>query len=310
MTDPRVTCVRCRRPAPRCVCGLAGTIHNRTGITILQHPGERRHAFNTARLARDTLADAALHVVWPDRDGALRFTGAIPDGAALLYPRHDAVELATVPPEARPRHLVVIDGTWAQARTVYRDNPWLEGLPHVQLTGVAPSRYRIRREPAPHFLSTIESIAVALELIEPDTAGLDHLLDGFLAMVDTQADQSIERVRRRKVRQRPSVTERIATAWDQLVVGYAEAGGRRRPGRTLARFAAVRPSTGEGFEGAVDPADPGRFAAAWAAFAGPHPVVACWSPRAVPLLVAATGVPTDGICLRALYGNVRAGVSG
>lgn len=313
------------------MCGLGGTVDNRTGVTILQHPGERHHAFNTARLARAVLQNAALHITWPDADGALVHRGPVPPGTALLYPRHDAVELAAIPAADRPRHLVVIDGTWAQARTVYRDNPWLDALPHVQLTPAEPSRYRIRREPAPHCLSTIESIAQALTVLEPDTVGLDGLLDGFRAMVDTQADQTVERVRRRKVRLRPSVIERLATEWDRVVVGYAESVGLKDRGGVpaLVQWAAVRPATGEVFEAQIaldqgltpgqqhntglDPSRAGpveRFVADWNRFAGDGVVVASWSPKAVPLLDATTGGHTEAISLRSAYGNLRAGVLG
>lgn len=336
----RVTCVRCRRPMPRCVCGVGGVVDNRTGVTILQHPGERHHAFNTARLARAALRNVALHVLWPDADRLLRHDRPIPPGAALLYPRHDAVDLEELPPDRRPAHLVVIDGTWPQARTVYRDNPWLEALPHVRLSPAAPSRYRIRREPAADYVSTIESIALALAVLEPETPGLDRLLDGFLEMVDTQADQTVERVRRQKVRTRPGLLERIATEWDQVVVGYAESVGLHgRDGPPiLIQWAAIRPSTGAVFEAriAIDcPPDfvgagaPGlttrqlentglgpqadtreAFVERWTAFSGPDDRVATWSPRAAALLQETIGRQVETISIRSAYGNIRRGELG
>jgi DTW domain-containing protein YfiP len=299
----RTTCLRCRRPEDRCVCALGARVDNRTGVTVLQHPGERRHAFGTARLARAALRNLELHVLWPDRDGRLRYPGEIPPGAALLYPRPDAVELGALPEP--PSHLVVLDGTWPQARVVYRDNPWLAALPHVQLSPARPSRYRIRREPAPHCLSTIESIGEALATLEPDTPGLQGLLDSFVAMVDGQADQDVVPVRRRKVRDRPSVIERLAAGWPQVVLGYAES-EPREGARSLSRWAAVRPCTLEVFEGSPGPS----LAERWATFAGPDVLLACWSPSAGPLLAGATGRPVQALSLRAAYGNVRRGARG
>ena len=43
-------------------------------------------------------------------------------------------------------HLLVLDGTWSQARALYRQNPWLTGIPHFQLSPEAPSRYRIYQQ--------------------------------------------------------------------------------------------------------------------------------------------------------------------
>jgi DTW domain-containing protein YfiP len=170
------------------VCDRVDVVDNTVGITILQHPGERRHAFNSARLAAAVLRNASLHVLWLDRARRLRFTRPLPAHTALLYPRDDATDLADLDPVDHPRHLVVLDGTWSQARRLYRDNPQLADLPHVQLTPARPSRYRIRAEPAPHCLSTIEAIALALSVLEPGTPGLGRMLDGFLAMVDDQAE--------------------------------------------------------------------------------------------------------------------------
>jgi DTW domain-containing protein YfiP len=302
----RRTCVLCRRPGERCVCDRVRAIDNRTGVTILQHPGERHHAFNTARLARAALRDVRLHVAWPESDGRLHRAAAVPEGAALLYPGPHAVDLGDLPPGERPGHLVVIDGTWAQARGVYRDNPWLHRLPHVRLSPARPSRYRIRREPAPHCLSTIESIAAALEVLEPETGGLSGLLDAFLAMVDTQADQTIPSQRRGKVRRRPNLVQRMARDWDRIVIGYAES--REEPGGpALVQWAAVRPSTGAAFDARCGSA---AFAERWAAFAGTDAVLVCWSPKAALLLRDATGRQTETICLRGAYGNLRGGVTG
>jgi DTW domain-containing protein YfiP len=63
----------------------------------------------------------------------------------------------------------------------------LQTLPHVSLTPSEPSRYRLRREPKQSYVATIEAVACALRLLEPETAGLDGLLRTFTAMIDRQA---------------------------------------------------------------------------------------------------------------------------
>lgn len=297
----RITCVACRRPDDRCVCHLVRPVANRTGVTILQHPGERRHAFNTARLARMALSDVALHVAWPDADDRLACHPAVPPGAALLYPREDAVDLAEM--AAPPPHLVVLDGTWPQARRLYRENPWLADLPHVRLDPARPSRYRIRREPALHCLSTIESVAAALDILEPDLDGLGSVLDAFVAMVDHQAGEAAVRASRHRARSRPSRVERLVAGWDRVVVGYAEVD--RADPTVLVSFAAVRPATGATLECAA--AD---LPVAWPAFAGTDPLLVCWSERAAALLDATTGARSDAISLRSLYGSARGGLAG
>jgi DTW domain-containing protein YfiP len=111
----------------------------------------------------------------------------MPEGAALLYPAAGARELATLPLEERPRHLVVIDGTWFHAKKIYDAHAFLRELPRVGLSPSEPSRYRVRRQPRRHCVATLEAIVYALRILEPQTRGLDRLLASFAAMVDRQA---------------------------------------------------------------------------------------------------------------------------
>ena len=72
-----------------------------------------------------------------------------------------ARELAELRGEERPRHLVILDGTWFHAKKIYDAHAWLRDLPHVQLTPNEPSRYRVRRQPRPQCLATLEAIVHA-----------------------------------------------------------------------------------------------------------------------------------------------------
>jgi hypothetical protein len=169
-----------------CVCGVIPQVVTRTGIIILQHPRERRHAVGTARIARLGLPRAEVSVAWFGRDRRPTAHLAVPEGTQVLYPHPDARELTSLAPGERPSHLLVLDGTWGHAHVLRRANPWIAALPHVRLTPSRPSGYRIRREPRRECLSTIEAIVRALEVLEPETEGLDGLLDAFEAMIRVQ----------------------------------------------------------------------------------------------------------------------------
>src|SRR5690606_3295960 len=120
-------------------------IEPRTGLTVLQHPRERRHSIGTARFVELGLGGRIHCPVHTDRTLACR--PELPEGAALLYPGEGSRDLAELAPEERPQHLVILDGTWNHAKRLWRANPWLEDLPHVRINPAEPSRYRIRREP-------------------------------------------------------------------------------------------------------------------------------------------------------------------
>lgn len=69
-----------------------------------------------------------------------------------------------VPPNAL-EGIVVLDGTWSKAKTLWWRNPWLVKLNRMTLTPAKPSIYgHLRAEPRREFVSTLESVAAALTL--------------------------------------------------------------------------------------------------------------------------------------------------
>jgi hypothetical protein len=152
-------------------------------VLILQHRRERFHPFNTARIVHKALRNSRL-LVDHTRNLVGRFQ--LKRRAALLYPGSGAQLVTDISPELRPEQLVVLDGTWHQAKTLLREIPVLHSLPRYQLAPTRPSRYRIRREPNAMALSTVEAAVAALRILEPETSGLDELLTTFDAMIDGQ----------------------------------------------------------------------------------------------------------------------------
>ncbi|KAL0926706.1 hypothetical protein M5K25_002949 [Dendrobium thyrsiflorum] len=113
------------------------------------------------------------------------FNLVIPSGSALLFPSSNAIELAEVDHEVK--HLIVLDGTWAKARRMYYENPWLKLLPHLKLDQRKESLYSdVRHQPKAGYLSTVESIVCALKALGNDMEGLDEILEVFGSMIRDQ----------------------------------------------------------------------------------------------------------------------------
>jgi len=265
--ESREMCWGCRRPKRVCYCAAVRPIATRTRVVILQHPRESDVPINTARIAELCLSSSTLHVGLDfSADQALR--AALSDPAApavLLYPSDDARDLAQEPPTG-PVTLVVIDGTWWQASKLFKLNPLLQALPRYGLAPSTESRYRIRREPAAHCLSTIEALEAALAVLEQKPLGFPELLKPFDRMVETQlefvAREHRPRHRRSVVAKvRPLVAPALSERPEALVIGYGEANawpygspGTHAP--EVVHWAAVRPATGERFEAYVVPSCP------------------------------------------------------
>jgi DTW domain-containing protein YfiP len=216
-------CYGCFRPREDCFCAAIPAIDNRTHVLILQHKRERFHRFGTARIVERALKNSALEV---GLDGRFAAGLSFRTGAGLLYPGPDSEPLEALPPERRPRQLVVLDGTWHHAKTMFRDLPQLRALPRYRLSPTEPSRYAFRREPHEQFISTVEATIAALRILEPELAGLDALRDAFLAMVTRQLDRSKDHYGARR-RKRPRQTIRnvpvaVANHFENIVVAYGE----------------------------------------------------------------------------------------
>ena len=248
----RNICYRCDRVQDLCVCADIQPVANRTPVTILQHPRERRHPVGTARFLRLGLQQAQLQVCWD-----LAVAPPAPMGElGLLFPSLRAQNLADdacVP----PRHLVVVDGTWTQAKSLLRANPWLQQVPHFRITPDGIDRYRIRKEPRVGYTSTVEATVQALTLIEPQTQGLEALIDAFSRMIDRQVGH-IDQIRAgRRRRLRPHVQHPVPAAFSaetaaRAVVVYVEV-THRKPHAEIVYLTAVHVATGAVFAQTVLP---------------------------------------------------------
>ncbi|PHQ34459.1 tRNA-uridine aminocarboxypropyltransferase [Rhodopirellula bahusiensis] len=223
-TEAPTRCHVCFRPQRLCFCELIPKVANQTDVLIMQHRRERAHPFNTARIVNQSLHKCEVMVAY-NHELAERFaTMQLSNNVGLLYPGNDAKLLSDLRPSERPEQLVVIDGTWHHAKTLFRDIPRLQTLPRYRLAPSEPGRYRIRREPNEHALSTLEATVAALSAIEPETPGFDRLVDVFDRMIADQIGFTKSNWRQNETRRRGSanvprvLTENI----NNIVVAYGE----------------------------------------------------------------------------------------
>lgn len=186
---PREFCFRCWKVAAGCLCRDIVSVDNRTTVTIIQHHRERFHPIGTARIARLGLKN--VQVLVGERHRGLRVDAEFGPRTGLLFPHAQARTFSETPPSQLPDHLVLLDGTWNQAKGLYKANPNLASLPHFVIHPKLPSNYRIRRQPKSGYLSTIEALVQALEELEPDIKGLPGLLEVFDRLVSQQLESNL-----------------------------------------------------------------------------------------------------------------------
>ena len=86
--------------------------------------------------------------------------------------------------------IVVLDGTWSQAKALWWRNAWMLKCRRVVLGPRQPSRYGwLRREPRRDGLSTIEATALLLARLERRPEIEETLTASFMRMLDRVRQQ-------------------------------------------------------------------------------------------------------------------------
>src|SRR5215831_14811264 len=161
-------------------------IENRLFLLVLQHPQEKREAIATAAASCAALRQTALVVglSWPNLTRALG-RPADPRRWAVLYlgsarPAGFGLEREVIALDRRGKPaadqdaavrglegVVLLDGSWSAAKSLWWRNPWLLKLRRLVLNPRRPSRFgRGRREPRREALSTLEAVALLLKHLE------------------------------------------------------------------------------------------------------------------------------------------------
>jgi DTW domain-containing protein len=184
--EPPALCPTCQKPLALCMCEGLTPVANKLAVLILQHPQEQDVDLGTARLTALHLKNAVLKVglSWPNLSKALG-RDADPKKWAVLYlgsanaaaeaPGQDIVLVdkkgkALSDQKSLLRGIegiIVLDGTWSQAKAMWWRNAWLLKCRRVILGPKRPSRYgKLRKEPRKDGLSTIEAVGLLLSRLE------------------------------------------------------------------------------------------------------------------------------------------------
>jgi DTW domain-containing protein YfiP len=201
----RELCEGCNRPPVLCICESLPPklISTSTHVLILQHRNEfRRKSLSTVPLMPLVLEKCTVKVGYNFQLDQLELVQeclAKGQKPLLLFPGPNSISLdanigATQTFQEQEQLLILIDGTWAEARRMMLQSPTLvEKSQQVQFTADYESIYDVvRKEPEKHCISTLEACAHALTLLEPDKSkdraseAKKYLEDSMRDMVDTK----------------------------------------------------------------------------------------------------------------------------
>ncbi|TNE43233.1 MAG: DTW domain-containing protein [Deltaproteobacteria bacterium] len=199
-------CRQCLMREDWCLCDRIPRVDTEMHIVIVRHFKEIYKTSNSARLASLALPNSTL-LDFGVRGQTMDTSALEGEGVFLLFPTNDGTSgilnmggehpeaeevdaSADVAPHAagtavvpsKPKTLVVLDGSWRQARRMSRRITELRHLPRVSLLPASDDTERIRKPPHAWTMATLEAIARAVAMFEGDDKGeqLDQL---FLDMV-------------------------------------------------------------------------------------------------------------------------------
>ncbi len=191
-------CARCRLIPSHCMCALLPVVPTRAGVCLVMAEFEPLKPSNTGWLIADVVPDTAAFG-WSRRavDPALLALLADPQWQPyVVFPGEFAaperVVTALMPagpdttPSLRPL-FILLDGTWSEARKIFRKSPYLNPFPVLTLQPEQLSRYRLRRSSHGHHFCTSEVAALCLAL-----AGDLHAAQTLEAYLDVYSHRYLQ----------------------------------------------------------------------------------------------------------------------
>ncbi len=191
-----IRCELCRLAKQFCICELAPKVDSQTGFLLLMYDTEVLKPSNTGKLIADLIPDS-FAFLWSRTEVNPEIIALLEDPIwqpMIVFPKAYAGEereifdnKITLTPRKRPL-FIMLDGSWREAKKMFRRSPYLQHLPVVSFTPKVPeneeeisSRYQIRLAANNTELATAEVAAQILSLAGEQTNAdlLDLWFDVF-----------------------------------------------------------------------------------------------------------------------------------
>ena len=189
----RERCVDCRLVPSHCMCSLRPSLTTRAGVCLLMADIEPLKPSNTGWLVADVVADT-FAFGWtrtetdPDLLALLRdpqwqpyvvFPGRYTEPERVVRTVQPSDSLRDEAQRKRPL-FILLDGTWSEARKMFRRSPYLDRLPVLSLEPRQTSQYKLRNSGRTDHFCTSEVAALCMSLAGEHVA--EQTLEAYLAV--------------------------------------------------------------------------------------------------------------------------------
>ena len=207
-------CLRCWYSPLKCICTEVRPLAVPHEVIVLLHHKEYGRLSNTGKLIAASCPNSTVFIAGiPEHERLLREKlASSPHPAFVLFPAVGSISVpellkrnppadsddASIPPQkrakvsegqgaedgqVRPFTIVIVDGTWNQAKHVVRAVP--NDIPRVHVDPTAPSLFVLRTQTQPDRICTLEAFALLLREMGHDVGLPQTLLSYLKHHVDT-----------------------------------------------------------------------------------------------------------------------------
>lgn len=189
-------CDRCQLGKDHCICQQLISERSGCDLILIMHRNELLKPSNSGRLIADTLPDNTDAYIWSrtDTDPELlqRLDQAGQQCLLVFPPKEDDPQQRLSSPEVKAKleqdwrdqkiTLILLDGTWKQARKIHAKSDYLKNIPILMLCeqdiADCAGQYAMRKAHTPSLSSTCEAAIIALNAIGENQAS-QALLENF-----------------------------------------------------------------------------------------------------------------------------------
>ncbi|HJH18326.1 MAG TPA: DTW domain-containing protein [Pseudomonas lactis] len=182
-------CPGCRVIPEYCLCAWRPQVEAKSAMCLLMHDVEPMKPSNTGWLIADVIHDTTAFA-WSRTEVDPELLRLLADPQWQPYivfpgefvaPQRVVSEVCVE--EGKRPLFILLDGTWSEARKMFRKSPYLEHLPVLSLAPEQLSRYKLRRSKRDDHFCTAEVAALCLELA--DDLAASEVLDAYLDVFST-----------------------------------------------------------------------------------------------------------------------------
>lgn len=161
-------CQRCWILDAFCICSSVPTVSTRTEVLVVRHERESWKSTGTARIAALGMPSLRILDFKENSEPAKsELPALVGPGTHLLFPTDESAPWDGT----AVSRLVLLDGTWRQARRMYAKLPALHAVPKLALPEKVTKVLQLRDSKFEAGRSTLEAIAEAIALLEGAPVG-------------------------------------------------------------------------------------------------------------------------------------------